>query len=301
MARLRNRIRRADYFTDGELLRWHRDKRATYSGLWALAEDSGCMEDDPFQWKMVLWPSPLDADITVELLTQWRDELVAAGKLIPYEVGGKHYLYLKTFHKHESPRNPQAASLPLPPWVLEEKAEGISSDGKRWARTQYTLDTTHPAISTDSVQTQTGTQLTSPALSCPVQNGSDQSLSLTPAVAVVDASAGDFEVWWSTYGKVGSKADAFDLWRWWVTKGGATKEELLTAAINYTRHCVATSCKMLHGRTFLAKPAPDKSPRWPEWANGEEHGSMDPVATSDLHDVLTAGALAFGLMGDDDD
>lgn len=134
MARLRNRIRKADYFSDGELLRWHRDKRTTYSGLWALAEDSGCLEDDPFMWKLLLWPSPLDSDITVELLAQWRDELVEAGKLIPYEVDGERFLYIKTFLQHEHPRNPQRPDLPLPEWVEYEATEGTGKDGKKWLR-----------------------------------------------------------------------------------------------------------------------------------------------------------------------
>jgi len=138
MTRLRNRIRKADYFTDGELLRWHRDKRTTYTGLWAIAEDSGCLEDDPFAWKLLIWGSPLDADITVDLLTTWRDELVAAGKLVPYEAEGKGFLYIRTFHQHEHPRNPQRPDLPLPPWILCESVEGISKDGKPWRRTQYT-------------------------------------------------------------------------------------------------------------------------------------------------------------------
>jgi hypothetical protein len=138
MSRLRNRIRKADYFSDGELLRWPRDKRTTYSGLWAIAEDSGCLEDDPFMWKMLLWASPLDADITVELLTTWRDELVAAGKLIPYEAEGKPYLYIRTFLQHEHPRNPQRPDLPLPEWIRCDSVEGVAKDGKRWVRTQYT-------------------------------------------------------------------------------------------------------------------------------------------------------------------
>jgi hypothetical protein len=157
VTRLRNRIRKADYFTDGELLRWHRDKRTTYSGLWALAEDSGCLEDDPFMWKLMLWGSPLDADITVDLLTTWRDELVEAGKLIPYEVDGKPFLYIKTFLQHEHPRNPQRPDLPLPPWVKCESVEGIGKDGKRWVRTTYT-DTEHAVhgvnrVCTDTVHT----------------------------------------------------------------------------------------------------------------------------------------------------
>lgn len=137
MARLRNRIRKADYFTDGELLRWHRDKRATYSALWALAEDSGCLEDDPFMWKMTIWPSPLDTDITVETMQQWRDELVEAGKLIPYTVKGKPFLFIRTFHQHEMPRNPQMNDLPLPPWVKRETVEGVDKKGRRFVRHRY--------------------------------------------------------------------------------------------------------------------------------------------------------------------
>jgi hypothetical protein len=137
MARIRNRIRKADYYTDGELLRWHRDKRATYAGLWAIAEDSGCLEDDPFSWKMLIWGSPLDSDISVELLTQWRDELVEAGKLIPYEAEGKRYLFIRTFHQHEMPRNPQMNDLPLPEWVELVTTEGTGKDGKRWRRCRY--------------------------------------------------------------------------------------------------------------------------------------------------------------------
>ena len=117
MARLRNRMVNAEFWTDPELLRWPRDKRQTYRGLWAIAEDSGCLEDDPFGWKLILWPSPMDVDITVELLTQWRDELVTARKVIPYEADGKRYLFLRTFHDYEKPRNPQRPSLPLPEWV----------------------------------------------------------------------------------------------------------------------------------------------------------------------------------------
>jgi hypothetical protein len=142
MARLRNRIVKADFWNDSELLRWPRDKRFTYQGLWASAEDSGCIEDDPFGWKLMLWPSPLDADITVERLAQWRSEMVDVGKLIPYESNGKACLYLRTFHHHESPRNPQAPNLPLPPWVLWETSTVERKDGgrgSRYATNTYTI------------------------------------------------------------------------------------------------------------------------------------------------------------------
>jgi hypothetical protein len=117
MARLRNRMLKADFWGDGDLLRWPREKRFTYAGLFSLAEDSGVLEDDVFTWKFMIWPSPLDADITVEKLTKWRDELVADDKLVPYTAGADNLLFIKSFHEHEHPRNPQSPALALPPWV----------------------------------------------------------------------------------------------------------------------------------------------------------------------------------------
>lgn len=147
MARLRNRIVKADFYTDPDLLRWPRDKRETYRGLWAIAEDSGCLEDDPFGWKLLIWPSPLDADITEEVLAGWRDEMVAAGKLVPYEAEGKHCLWIRTFHQHEKPRNPQRPDLPLPPWV---RWVGNPSDPRKG---HYEVDATLVQASYNGVTT----------------------------------------------------------------------------------------------------------------------------------------------------
>jgi len=117
MARLRNRMLKADFWGDGDLLRWPREKRFTYAGLFSLAEDSGCLEDDSFTWKYLLWAGPNDADITVEKLEQWRGELIEEGKLVAYKSKDEELLFLTSFHKHEHPRNPQSPNLPLPPWV----------------------------------------------------------------------------------------------------------------------------------------------------------------------------------------
>ena len=164
MARLRNRIRKADYYTDGELVRWHRDKRATYAGLWAIAEDSGCLEDDPFAWKLLIWGSPLDADITVELLEKWRDEFIAAGKLIPYEAEGRRYLFIRTFHQHEMPRNPQMNDLPLPEWITRETTEGRRQGRQAVGPASVCRPQVHDA---DSVRTPYGHRRDSPALPRP--------------------------------------------------------------------------------------------------------------------------------------
>jgi len=111
---------------------------------------------------------------------------------------------------------------------------------------------------------------------------------LTDEQEIVSASdsdtTNDFAEWWAAYGKVGSKADALTLYRYW-RQHGATADDLLMAAVAYRQHCEATACKLQHARTFLAR----KPCRWREWADGEEHGSMDVVGDARLQDVIAAG------------
>lgn len=153
--RLRNRIVKAEFYTDPDLLQWHRDKREFYRSLWAMAEDSYCIEDSPFGWKVTAWPSPLDDDMTTEQFAVWRDELIADGKLVPYEVDGRRYLFLPDMARHERPRNPQAPNLPLPEWV---EWNPHTSDQRKGS---YNVDTT-------IVQALYNDLTTVPALPCPV-------------------------------------------------------------------------------------------------------------------------------------
>jgi hypothetical protein len=130
MAVLHDRLIKADFWVDGELLRWPAYKRWTYEGLWHIAEASGCLEDDPFDWKLTLWPSPKDYRIKAKHLLEWRDELVAEKKLIPYEAKGKHYLYIVKFHDHQTLKNPGRPDYPLPPWLTFEPFESNKSQGR---------------------------------------------------------------------------------------------------------------------------------------------------------------------------
>lgn len=170
MARLRNRICKADYWGDGDLLRMPRDMRETYRGLWAVAEDSACLEDDPFTWKLLLWPSPMDADITVELITEWRDQLLEQDKLIPYQVAGKRYFFIEPFHRHEHPRNPQINDLPLPPWVQWIPSETDRRKGTYKVDWDLLEAITHPKqdLNDDSTTVVQGLTPARPAPPCPV-------------------------------------------------------------------------------------------------------------------------------------
>lgn len=279
MSRLRNRIRKADYFTDGELLRWPRDKRTTYSGLWALAEDSGCLEDDPFEWKMSLWPSPLDADITIELLEQWRGELVGAGKLIPYGADGKRYFFLRNFHAHEKPTNPQQPDLPLPPWVCVDSKQGIASDGKRWSRCTYGINADllppRPNICTDSVQTQHSPESTDSEVPCsvllcsvlPCTEEEQEPLSDSDEPDVIedgtDLVVSDrFEEFWAAYPRRENKRKARTAWaRVTMTNrslaiGVATIMGEMVAAGQKDRRFVPHPTTFIHGE------------RWEDWREG---------------------------------
>lgn len=286
MSRLRNRIRKADYFSDGELLRWPRDKRTTYSGLWAMAEDSGCLEDDCFEWKMSLWPSPLDADITVEILEQWRDELIEAGKLIPYNADGKRYLFIRTFHDHEKPTNPQQSDYPLPPWVHIDSKQGKSKDGKRWARCTYAVCTDaiprRPGVCTDSVQTLCRPEITDSEVPCsvllcsvlPCTEEGLKHMSDSDEPDVIEAS-GDlipddrFEEFWAVYPRHENKRKARAAWAR-VTRAN---RELAIGVATIMGELVSTG---QHERRYVPHPTTFiHGERWEDWREGVPAGWGD--------------------------
>ena len=128
--RLHNRQIKATFWNDPDLLQWPRDKRWFYEGLIQLADDSGCLEDSPFAFKLNLFPSPLDSDITIEVLANWRDELIKQNKLVRYKANGKQYLYLINFHKHQTVKNASEPSVPLPPWIEWKPFESNKKAGK---------------------------------------------------------------------------------------------------------------------------------------------------------------------------
>lgn len=184
--RIRNRQTKATMWTDGDLLRWHRDKREFYRSLWACAEDSCCIIDDMFELKLTAWSSPLDSDITVELMERWRDELIECGKLIPYEDSGRRYFFIPTMAEHEKPRNPQAPDWPLPPYIQYT----VTGDGRN-RRCTYVFS----YMSGDRsgyVQSESGDRETSPALPCPVLPCPDQREERRAVNAEVDSLLGAF-------------------------------------------------------------------------------------------------------------
>ncbi|NTW29590.1 MAG: hypothetical protein HGA39_09565 [Coriobacteriia bacterium] len=125
-----------------------------------------------FSVKLTAWPSPLDQDMSVEQFETWRDELIAEGKLVSYQISGKDYLYIPAMAVHENPRNPQAPDVPLPSWVT-----WVGND-KDWRKGHYEHTT---------VVQQLYNPLTSPpVLTCPVLSSTDLIVKPVDTVDTVD-------------------------------------------------------------------------------------------------------------------
>lgn len=128
--RLHNRQIKATFWNDPDLLQWVRDKRWFYSGLVQLADDSGCLEDSPFAFKLNIFPSPLDDDITTDRLITWCDEMIKQKKLIRYEVNKKQCLFIVNFHKHQNLKTPSPPIVPLPKWIAWQPYPSNKNSGK---------------------------------------------------------------------------------------------------------------------------------------------------------------------------
>jgi hypothetical protein len=114
--KLHNRQIKASFWTDTDMIRnFSLEERLFYIGLWQLADDSGCIENDPYAFKLFLFP--LNEEVTIEKLTTWTTKLIEKQKLISYHTQGKDGLYLANFHKHQTIKNPQPPEVPLPSWI----------------------------------------------------------------------------------------------------------------------------------------------------------------------------------------
>lgn len=101
-----------------------RPLRLFYLGLWCVADDRGALQDSPPAIKRALFG--YDDDITVEQVARWIEDLIDKKKLIRYEAGGKNYLLLVNFLKHQRiPRPARTKCCPL--------AEDMEFDETRWA------------------------------------------------------------------------------------------------------------------------------------------------------------------------
>lgn len=102
MARARNI--KPGFFRNADLVELSFETRLLFIGLWTIADREGRLEDRPKQIKMELFPADsIDCD---KLL----DELQSIGVVERYEHGGKRYLHVVNFCKHQNPHKDEKAS-----------------------------------------------------------------------------------------------------------------------------------------------------------------------------------------------
>ena len=307
--RLHNRLIKASFWNDPDTLQWPREQRWLYMGLAQLADDSGCVEDSPFAYKLLLFPSPLDADITIEKLTDWRNRLVECGRAVPYAIGGKTYLFLKNFHKHQTldkPTPPSKASIPLPPWITWEQGDSRRRSKYAVREMSGTSPGQVPAKSPPSprhvrvelepelepelelIDVPIGTNVCSgPTAENPAEAGGAQRRAgrgrhdYTP----------EFEQFWAAYPRRVEKLGAFAAWKGRI-KEAVKPEDLIRAASAYARQCTRERTEerhIKHPKTFLGRNRPYEDYLVPATAGGgKSRGPRRQVTQPDDDDFYRA-------------
>lgn len=114
--KLHNRLMKGEFLSDVDLTFLDCRGLVIYEALILLVEDSGCMECHPLQIKSLGFP--LRDEITPDIIVATINALQERGKVILYRNGGgKQFLYLVNFHKHQALRSPAPPDVPLPKWV----------------------------------------------------------------------------------------------------------------------------------------------------------------------------------------
>ena len=143
MAKLSDRMTRADIFTDGRLLRVSPKARLLATAIEALAESTGMVRRDPDELRSAFGFYLGDSDGTPpkrEELDALCDELVDAKWALDYTDGGMRLLYLQGFGRRQkglnvcvgadsangrpSPHLPMPACVTLEPFEERQKVSG---------------------------------------------------------------------------------------------------------------------------------------------------------------------------------
>jgi len=127
MSRARNI--KPGFFRNADLVELSIEARLLFIGLWTIADREGRLEDRPKQIKMEIYPAD-SFDVSALL-----EELADTDMLDRYEVGGKKYIQIVNFTKHQNPhRDERASAIPPPPSGTAGSATD-DADGEHGAST----------------------------------------------------------------------------------------------------------------------------------------------------------------------
>lgn len=196
----RARLLKPEFFKDEELGKLSRDHRYLFEGLWCLVDREGRMEDRPAYIKNEVFP--YDLDVTPDLVDRWLTDLAAPrigdahcepreeGFISRYVVGGKRYLFVHAFAKHQRPHtNEPASSLPEVPAVAVRGPDGryyVPGDLDRAVARRKAAASTivaSPPTNGASALTHPETESVAVAVAERVDSAADAALALTPVEA----------------------------------------------------------------------------------------------------------------------
>ena len=120
MARARNI--KPGFFRNADLVELSVEARLLFVGLWTIADREGRLEDRPKQIKMEIYPA--DSFDINSLLS----ELASTDMLLRYEVGGKRYLQIVNFTRHQNPHKDERQSTIPPPDGLSDPSGPADHD-----------------------------------------------------------------------------------------------------------------------------------------------------------------------------
>lgn len=107
MARIRSI--KPEFFTDEDIAKLSPLARLAFEGLWCHSDKAGRLEDRPTRLKVLILPYD-DVDFGALI-----NEMAAEHFVIRYAVGGRRYLQVRTFGKHQRPRTDEPESEIPPP------------------------------------------------------------------------------------------------------------------------------------------------------------------------------------------
>lgn len=107
---MRIRSIKPEFFTDRITGRWSADLKMFYVGLWSYADDEGRFEWEPDLIRCALYPFDPSANVR-----GWLEELIAAKRVVKYEIGGVIYGAVVAFSAHQHPKTRIPSRLPAPP------------------------------------------------------------------------------------------------------------------------------------------------------------------------------------------
>jgi len=125
MARIRTI--KPEFWDDEKLSTIKRDARLLFIALWNFADDYGVVKGNPTWLKNKIFSYD---DIRQADFNSWLEDLRKIRAIIPFEVNGERYLYIRTFRDHQKVDKPsETMRNPAPPSdILENNGDLFASE-----------------------------------------------------------------------------------------------------------------------------------------------------------------------------